>query len=100
MDDAFILHDYSTHSEDTIIYFLQYVNTLQKLIFLYNRFIIQRNWGTELAHMMWFFPFLSMLISRYFQKADQANFISMKKEKVKSRNNKYIVRDHPSEVLA
>lgn len=105
MNDAFILHDYSAHSEDRIIYFLQYVNTLQKLIFLYNTLIIQSNWGTDQfqmlpgIHVMSFFPFLSILISRYFQKADQANFISMKKEQVKPKNNKYIVRDPPSEVL-
>jgi len=47
MDDAFILHDYSTHSGDRIINFLQYVSTLQKLIFIYNSLIIQRNWGAD-----------------------------------------------------
>lgn len=47
MDDAFILHDYSTYPEYRIINFLQYVSTLQKLIFIYNSLNIQKNWGAD-----------------------------------------------------
>lgn len=47
LDAAFFLHDYWTHSADRIIYFLQYISTLQKLVFLYNTHFFQMNWGTE-----------------------------------------------------
>lgn len=66
MDDAFILHGYSTHSADRFIYFLQYISTLQKLISLYNTLFIQRNWGADQFDILfdvrglWILLFLSM----------------------------------------
>ena len=66
MDDIFILHDYSIQSADRIIYFLQYISTLQKLTSLYNTLFIQKNWRADQfdillhVHMLWILLFLSM----------------------------------------
>lgn len=47
LDGAFFQHDYWTQSADRIIYFLQYISTVQKLVSLYNILFIKMNWGTE-----------------------------------------------------
>lgn len=87
-NDTFILHDYSTHSGDRIIHFLQYLSTLQELVSLYDILFIQRNWGADMiSHLTFtggeFYFFWVCISTSYVQKADPLNFIFMNEEPVK-----------------